>query len=511
MRVGRGTLGPGAALLLVLVLASLDVAAPQYMSAGVEWKAGATIPSFAISGRDAVVAVHGQNFCPGGPRCEYCDFDPPQQLCGFSGDDDGVRFLMRYIDASHVACDVTAGESSKLRGFASASYSQNKGSDWTYLDRGDNLAIVNWANAPVTRRAIAPFAPAGMPVTLQGDEMVPDGDIARMGCAFDGGGAVDLSDSNQAQLSSTLTRCEVPSGVPSSAVIDVAVEPLGTAGSTPDGDKRAGASWVQVPWVIPSRVVSNSFAAAAGSEPATVEGGGGTFTAELSVWDTSPHGADGDARERLAAASAALGCRFGTIRVGGVRDVGAGVQSALRSNVAGAFECVAPALAPRARGPRGSTRKVPFAVGATHAEVPWVGGGGGRLSTTRPVSSSSRHSRGGRAARGSPRRVPRPRSSAAVDRPSRSWVRSRGRAGSRCGARPPDGVSIGTRGRVLRYERVNTSSNASRMRIPAGVSTPSPCGPRPRLGLTGGDPGWLTARGHPTALWSLSSGRNRRC
>ena len=82
--VGRGTLGPGpgAALLLVLVLAGLDVAAPQYMSAGVEWKAGATIPSFAISGRDAVVAVHGQNFCPGGPRCEYCDFDPPQQLCG---------------------------------------------------------------------------------------------------------------------------------------------------------------------------------------------------------------------------------------------------------------------------------------------------------------------------------------------------------------------------------------------------------------------------------------------
>ena len=68
------------------------VAAPQYMSAGVEWKAGATIPSFAISGRDAVVTVHGQNFCPGGPRCEYCDFDPPQQLCGFSGDDDGVRF-----------------------------------------------------------------------------------------------------------------------------------------------------------------------------------------------------------------------------------------------------------------------------------------------------------------------------------------------------------------------------------------------------------------------------------
>ena len=293
MRVGRGTLGPGAALLLVLVLASLDVAAPQYMSAGVEWKAGATIPSFAISGRDAVVAVHGQNFCPGGPRCEYCDFDPPQQLCGFSGDDDGVRFLMRYIDASHVACDVTAGESSKLRGFASASYSQNKGSDWTYLDRGDNLAIVNWANAPVTRRAIAPFAPAGMPVTLQGDEMVPDGDVARMGCAFDGGAAVDLSDSNQAQLSSTLTRCEVPSGVPSSAVIDVAVEPLGTAGSTPDGDKRAGASWVQVPWVIPSRVVSNSFAAAAGSEPATAEGGGGTFTADLTVWDTSPHGADG--------------------------------------------------------------------------------------------------------------------------------------------------------------------------------------------------------------------------
>ena len=379
--MGRGTLGrgPGAALLLVLVLAGLDVAAPQYMSAGVEWKAGATIPSFAISGRDAVVAVHGQNFCPGGPRCEYCDFDPPQQLCGFSGDDDGVRFLMRYIDASHVACDVTAGESSKLRGFASASYSQNKGSDWTYLDRGDNLAIVNWANAPVTRRAIAPFAPAGMPVTLQGDEMVPDGDIARMGCAFDGGGAVDLSDSNQAQLSSTLTRCEVPSGVPSSAVIDVAVEPLGTAGSTPDGDKRAGASWVQVPWVIPSRVVSNSFAAAAGSEPATVEGGGGTFTAELSVWDTNPQGADGDARERLAAASAALGCRFGTIRVGGVRDVGAGVQSALRSNVAGAFECVAPALAPRARGPRGSTRKVPFAVGATHAEVPWVGGEGGSI------------------------------------------------------------------------------------------------------------------------------------
>lgn len=377
MRVGRGTLGPGAALLLVLVLASIDVAAPQYMSAGVEWKAGATIPSFAISGRDAVVTVHGQNFCPGGPRCEYCDFDPPQQLCGFSGDDDGVRFLMRYIDASHVACDVTAGESSKLRGFASASYSQNKGSDWTYLDRGDNLAIVNWANAPVTRRAIAPFAPAGMPVTLQGDEMVPDGDVARMGCAFDGGAAVDLSDSNQAQLSSTLTRCEVPSGVPSSAVIDVAVEPLGTAGSTPDGDKRAGASWVQVPWVIPSRVVSNSFAAAAGSEPATVEGGGGTFTAELTVWDTSSHRADGDARERLAAASAALGCRFGTIRVAGVRDVGAGVQSALRSNVAGAFECVAPALAPRARGPRGSTRKVPFAVGATHAEVPWVGGGGG--------------------------------------------------------------------------------------------------------------------------------------
>ena len=130
---------------------------------------------------------------------------------------------------------------------------------------------------------------------------------------------------------------------------------------------------------------------------------------------------------------------------------------------------------------------------------------------TRQVSSSSRDSRVGLVARGSPRRVPRPRSSAAVDRPSRSWVRSRVRAGSRCGARPPDGVSIGTRGRVLRYERVNTSSSASRMRIPAGVSTPSPRGPRPRLGLTGGDPGWLTARGHPTALWSLSSGRNRRC
>ena len=511
MRVGRGTLGPGAALLLVLVLASLDVAAPQYMSAGVEWKAGATIPSFAISGRDAVVAVHGQNFCPGGPRCEYCDFDPPQQLCGFSGDDDGVRFLMRYIDASHVACDVTAGESSKLRGFASASYSQNKGSDWTYLDRGDNLAIVNWANAPVTRRAIAPFAPAGMPVTLQGDEMVPDGDVARMGCAFDGLGAVDLSDSNQAQLSSTLTRCEVPSGVPSSAVIDVAVEPLGTAGSTPDGDKRAGASWVQVPWVIPSRVVSNSFAAAAGSEPATVEGGGGTFTAELSVWDTNPQGADGDARERLAAASAALGCRFGTIRVGGVRDVGAGVQSALRSNVAGAFECVAPALAPRAMVHAGPHARYPSRWARRTRRFRGWEEEEGDLSTTRPVWSSSRHSRGGRAARGSPRRVRHPRSSAAVDRPSRSWVRSRGRAGSRCGARPPDGVSIGIRERVLRYERVNTSSNASRMRIPAGVSTPSPCGPRPRLGLTGGDPGWLTARGHPTAPSSLSSGRNSRC
>ena len=62
MRVGhegmRG-LGPRAMLVLILVLAGLDVAAPQHMSAGVENKAGATIPSFAISGRDAVVAVHG--------------------------------------------------------------------------------------------------------------------------------------------------------------------------------------------------------------------------------------------------------------------------------------------------------------------------------------------------------------------------------------------------------------------------------------------------------------------
>ena len=132
MRVGhegmRG-LGPRAMLVLILVLAGLDVAAPQHMSAGVENKAGATIPSFAISGRDAVVAVHGLNFCPGGPRCENCDFDPPQQLCGFGGGDDGVRFIMRYVDESHVACDVTAGESAKLLGFASASYSQNDGAD----------------------------------------------------------------------------------------------------------------------------------------------------------------------------------------------------------------------------------------------------------------------------------------------------------------------------------------------------------------------------------------------
>ena len=236
-------------LVLILVLAGLDVAAPQHMSAGVENKAGATIPSFAISGRDAVVAVHGLNFCPGGPRCENCDFDPPQQLCGFGGGDDGVRFIMRYVDESHVACDVTAGESAKLLGFASASYSQNDGADWTHLDRSDNLATVNWATAPVTRRAIAPFPPAGIPVTLQGENMVPDVHVARVGCAFDGGPPADGGDASQ--LSSTLTRCEPPqtTGRPT---VRVAVEPLGTRGA--GGMDASPPSWTPTPWVIPTRV-----------------------------------------------------------------------------------------------------------------------------------------------------------------------------------------------------------------------------------------------------------------
>ena len=227
MWVGAGMrgLGPRAMLVLILVLAGLDVAAPQHMSAGVENKAGATIPSFAISGRDAVVAVHGLNFCPGGPRCEHCDFDPPQQLCGFGGGDDGVRFIMRYVDESHVACDVTAGESAKLLGFASASYSQNDGADWTYLDRSDNLATVNWAEAPVTRRAIGPFPPAGIPVTLQGERMVPDVHVARVGCAFDGAPAQDDAQLSNSQPSSTLTRCEPPGAETGRSTVRVAVRP----------------------------------------------------------------------------------------------------------------------------------------------------------------------------------------------------------------------------------------------------------------------------------------------
>ena len=121
--------------------------------------------------------------------------------------------------------------SAKLLGFASASYSQNDGADWTHLDRSHNLATVNWATAPVTRRAIAPFPPAGIPVTLQGENTVPDVHVARVGCAFDGGPPADGGDvSESTQLSSTLTRCEPPreTGRPT---VRVAVEPLGTRGA----------------------------------------------------------------------------------------------------------------------------------------------------------------------------------------------------------------------------------------------------------------------------------------
>ena len=382
-------MGPRAMLVLILVLAGLDVAAPQHMSAGVENKAGATIPSFAISGRDAVVAVHGLNFCPGGPRCEHCDFDPPQQLCGFGGGDDVVRFIMRYVDESHVACDVTAGESAKLLGFASASYSQNDGADWTHLDRSDNLATVNWATAPVTRRAIAPFPPAGIPVTLQGENTVPDVHVARVGCAFDGGPPADGGDASEStQLSSTLTRCEPPreTGRPT---VRVAVEPLGTRGA---GGMDAsvggggGASWTPTPWVIPTRVSTGAAdsdeGSASAAAAAAAEGGGGSLTVEVSVWDDARGGGGVDAdaaRERFEASFDTVGCRFGTIRVASRTTRSpppprsSGQSGAATSDVPrpidraplvphGALECVAPALV--------AGRTVSFAAGAAHAELP---------------------------------------------------------------------------------------------------------------------------------------------
>ena len=296
---------------------------------------------------------------------------------------------MRYVDESHVACDVTAGESAKLLGFASASYSQNDGADWTHLDRSDNLATVNWATAPVTRRAIAPFPPAGIPVTLQGENMVPDVHVARVGCAFDGGPPADGGDASQ--LSSTLTRCEPPqtTGRPT---VRVAVEPLGTRGA--GGMDASPPSWTPTPWVIPTRVstgVGDDFDEGSGSA-AAAEGGGGSVTVEVSVWDDARAGDGGGvdadaARERFEASSGALGCRFGTVRVasrptrsqprgsgqsGAATSEGSVQSGAATSDVPppidralvshGALECVAPALV--------AGRTVALAAGATHAELP---------------------------------------------------------------------------------------------------------------------------------------------
>ena len=226
--------GVRAWLFAATLAACLASASPRSTqeSLGFGAKSAAAIPSYAVSGEPAVLAVHGLNFAPGGahptsspslarglraprlaafstfstslslslahelthalthaltpfPRsrspsvatasagssCQRCSLPEGHALCRF--DARGPHALTFPSggagDVARCAVDPTRAGFGSPKGFAGVGLSDNAGSDWADVTFGEH-AVVNFAEPSATSRALRGGGgpPAGLPVHLSG-------------------------------------------------------------------------------------------------------------------------------------------------------------------------------------------------------------------------------------------------------------------------------------------------------------------------------------------------------